>query len=359
MKRIVLLHIVALCLFVSCSDKHNNAVLLNNFTTPKEEHPEWTALFTGKYEITPLETTTECLVGQIDKIVKIQGHYYISSSGGQSILHFNEQGKFVSTLNKSGQGPEEYHRIEDFDVYEIDGSTEVWISDNHSLKIYDASDFSFKYQIPYSFMIHKFKRLDNSHILLVTGQSEKILTLTDKAGNILSEYLKKKIPYIMFRPVQFVACGSDYLFQLGISNAYVAFNPETETFREGIFSQDKSYLSKDRLLESFNINRMDFILDANRGSYINNLVSLRDIIWAQTHHAGKNFLTKSQDGQTTSTGFTYGSILSTISVGESDNSVLLYATPDQLSDYWKDIFDKFGNKVDCQQEDNPCIVEFF
>ena len=210
-----------------------------------------------------------------------------------------------------------------------------------------------------SYVIHKFKRLDNSHILLVTGQNENTLTLTDKEGKILSDYLKKEIPFIMFRPVQFIACGSDYLFQLGISNTYVAFNSETETFREGVFTQDQSYLSKEQLLESFKIDGMDFILKANQGSYINNLVSLRDIIWVQTHNNGQNFLTKIQNGQAVSTKFTYGSVLSTISVADSDNSVLLYANPEQLSEYGNDLFDKFGNKINCHAEDNPCIIEFF
>ena len=360
MNRTVFLLVTLLCLYLSCTEKkQEEKILLENFPTPKEMHPRWSDLFTDKSEITPLETTSECLVGQIDKIKKFKGHYYISSSGGQSILHFNEKGKFVSVLSKQGQGPEEYQRIEDFDICETEGTTEIWISDNISLKVYDAADLSFKFKIPYSYVIHKFKRLDNSHILLVTGQNENTLTLTDKEGKILSDYLKKEIPFIMFRPVQFIACGSDYLFQLGISNTYVAFNTETETFREGVFTQDQSYLSKEQLLESFKIDGMDFILKANQGSYINNLVSLRDIIWVQTHNNGQNFLTKIQNGQAVSTEFTYGSILSTISVSDSDNSVLLYANPEQLSEYGNDLFDKFGNKINCHAEDNPCIIEFF
>lgn len=97
-------------------------------------------------------------------------------------------------MNRQGQGPEEYPRIEDFDVCEADGKTEVWISDNKSLKVYDATDFSFKRKISYPFVIHKFKKMENSHVLLVTGQNENILTLVDKEGEIIAEYLKKKYP---------------------------------------------------------------------------------------------------------------------------------------------------------------------
>lgn len=244
-------------------------------------------------------------------------------------------------------------------MYEIEGQMEVWISDNQSLKVYDAFDFSFKYKIPYSFMIHKFKRLENSHILLVTGQSENILTLTDNRGNVLSEYLKKEIPFIMFRSIQFVAYGSNYLYQLGISNAYITFDPKTETFREGQFLKDNSYLSDKQLLELFSTYGTDFIMEANKGSYINNVLGMRDIVWIQTCNSGKNYLTKVQGEQTVSTEFSYGTVLSTISVGDSDDSILLYITPDQLSEYGKEVADKFGNKIEGKMEDNPYILEYF
>lgn len=359
MKHIFILLAVLSGLLVSCSDSKTGNMILIKDLSPKESHPEWTTLFTDRYEITPLETTPECLVGQIDKIRKFRGDYYILSSNGSSILHFDTNGKFVSVLDKQGLGPEEYPRIEDFDIYEIDGKTEVWISDNQSLKVYDAADFSYKYKIAYPFVIHKFKRLENSHILLVTGQNEKILTLTDQKGKILSEYLRKEIPYIMFRPVQFVSCGSDYLFQLGISNAFVAFNPQTETFRMGRYTNNESYLSEKQLLELFQIHDNSFILEANKGSYINNLITLGDTFWIQTHQNGKNYLTKIKGEQSVSTEFAYGTTLATISDTESDNSILLYITPDQLAETEKDVFDKFGNKITVGIEDNPYLLEFF
>lgn len=73
MNRTVFLFVTLLCLCFSCTGKkQEEKVLLENFSTPKEMHPGWSDLFTDKSEITPLETTSECLVGQIDKIKKIQ-----------------------------------------------------------------------------------------------------------------------------------------------------------------------------------------------------------------------------------------------------------------------------------------------
>ncbi|WP_244155099.1 6-bladed beta-propeller [Parabacteroides massiliensis] len=327
--------------------------------SPKESRPTWTKLFSDRYEITPLETTSSCLIGQIDKIRKFRNHYYILSSNGKTIHHFDKDGKFVSSLNRQGQGPEEYPRIEDFDVCEADGKTEVWISDNKSLKVYDATDFSFKRKMSYPFVIHKFKKMENSHVLLVTGQNENILTLVDEEGKIIAEYLKKEIPYIMFRPVQFVAYKSGYLFQLGISNTFVSFNPQAEQFQMGHYVGGKKFLTEKLLLEMFQTHGVDFILEANKYSYINNMISLGNIIWLQTHQGGKNYLTKVEGGETVSTQFSYGTTLSTISDTESDDSILLYIMPDRLSEHPEDVFDKFGNKIICKMEDNPCILEFF
>lgn len=359
MKTIILLAFVSFLLISCDNNKRQQSVLLGQFTTAKEMHPEWETLFTEKYSVTPLETKADCLIGQIDKIKKMNRHYYILSSNGQSIFHFNEQGKFVSSLNKMGQGPEEYHHIEDFDVYEIDGQMEVWVSDNTSLKVYDASDFTFKYKIAYPFIIHKFRRLESSHILLITGQNENILTLTDKDGNIISEYLKKEIPFIMFRPVQFVAYKNKYLFQLGISNSFVLFNPQTETFQKCILTEEKSYLSETQLLDMFNRFGTDFIMEANKGSYINNILSLNDVVWIQTSQNGENYITKVTKGQIVSTVFSYGSVLSTITTGDSDDSILLYITPDQISDNTTGFINRLGSKIDSQTEDNPYILEFF
>ena len=105
---------------------------------------------------------------------------------------------------------------------------------------------------------------------------------------------------------------------------------------------------------------MEFIREANKGSYINNIIPLNETFWIQTYYAGKKYITKiEKDGKTTSTEYSYGTFVSTITVGDSENSLLLYLTPDQLLDNEKQYTDRDGNEIICQIDDNPCIVEFF
>lgn len=360
MKKISLILTVILIILTSCANSEESSnVLLEGLTVPKENHSTLSTLFTETLTITALETTDESLIGQIDKIVKFKGDYYICSSNGRHIHHFNSDGEFVSSLKRQGAGPEEYHRIEDFDVYEVNGKTEVWISDNQSLKIYDASDFSFKYKIPYTFMIHKFKRIDESRILLVTGNSEHILTVSDDEGNVVSEYLEKEIPFIMFRANQFIAFKSSYLFQLGVANAFVEYNPVTNTFQKGVFSKEKEFITDKELLDLFEANGIDYLGKIRDGIYISNMVMNNETLWISINKNRKRYISRYFNGEMVSTEITRNSILTSFLMGVSDESILLYATADQLLACKDELLDKYRNKITDSIDDNPYILEFF
>lgn len=104
MNRTVFLLVTLLCLYLSCTEKkQEEKILLENFPTPKEMHPRWSDLFTDKSEITPLETTSECLVGQIDKIKKFKATIiFLHPAAINPALQ--GKGKFVSVLSKQGKG---------------------------------------------------------------------------------------------------------------------------------------------------------------------------------------------------------------------------------------------------------------
>ena len=131
-------------LLSSCSDQKATKIALIADLSPEESRPTWTELFSDRYEITLLETTSGSLIGQIDKIRKFRNHYYVLSSNGKTIHHSTRMENSYRLWTGKDKGRKKYPRIEDFDVCEADGKTEVWISDNKSLKVYDATDFSFK-----------------------------------------------------------------------------------------------------------------------------------------------------------------------------------------------------------------------
>ena len=341
---------------LSCGSPQQQA-LVQALSIPHEDDAKWTELFTDRYVVVPLQTDSACMVGVIDKIKKQGGDYYIASSG--STLHrFNKEGRWVCTLDRRGQGPEEYIRIEDFDVYKIAGRTEIWISDNKNLKMYDADTGDFIRKISFPYLIYKFRRLPQGDILLVTGQNDHLLTLVDAEGRELSTCLEKEIPFVMFRPVQWVRYGQNYLFQLGISNGYVLFDTESESFSRGVYSGESSYLSENDLISLFDSQGIEFIREANKHTYLSNVITAGRRIWFEIYHAGRLYLSTIVDGGMLSTEMEKGSPLSTFVIGDSESSLLLYLQPDQLQESGVALVDAAGHQIQVQPDDNPILVDF-
>ncbi len=62
----------------------------------------------------PLETNDSLLLKYIRKIIKVGDSYFVLS--GNSIVRFNDEGMFLSKLERIGKGPGEYSGINDFDI---------------------------------------------------------------------------------------------------------------------------------------------------------------------------------------------------------------------------------------------------
>ena len=202
--------------------------------------------------------------------------------------------------------------------------------------------------------------MNNSHILLVTGQDEYILTLANENSQVLKQYLKKEIPYLMFRPVQFPEYNGLYLYQLGLANEFVSFDIQNETFNQGYYTSNRNYLSAGELLDMFSSKGTDFVQNANQKNYLCNFYGLENKIWIHSNIGETNYLSKIETGKIiTSTQFSYGTILSTAFTGESDDSILLYILPEQQEECNEALSLKGEERLNINLSDNPCLLEFF
>ena len=66
--------------------------------------------------VLPLEMKEDFIVGEVSKMNFMDSLCFILDKKTNSIYSFNELGTHVGTLNKHGQGPEEYLSIYDFDI---------------------------------------------------------------------------------------------------------------------------------------------------------------------------------------------------------------------------------------------------
>ena len=129
-------------------------------------------------ELIPLETNNDVLIGSIRKCLIHQDNFYIFD-GQQNILWiFDETGKYVSKINKRGQGPGEYSLIYDMIINSFTGNVDL-LSPFGSIYSYDLSGnhkrtIQVADQTPQSVLraVHRFEALDeNSYALLALYNS--------------------------------------------------------------------------------------------------------------------------------------------------------------------------------------------
>ena len=117
----VILYLTCLLLFISCGNK-NSKVYKNTdgYISLVFEEQSSSIFFSdsifGKTEMTPLETTDDCLVGQSPELKSDDNYFFILDYQQEFILRFDKSGKFINQIGRRGGGPEEYNGIEDYDI---------------------------------------------------------------------------------------------------------------------------------------------------------------------------------------------------------------------------------------------------
>lgn len=362
------------CFFAfSCKEEVKYRSLLNEDTlfVPVNKEVKLSELFSDQYKIIPLETKEESLIGRINKVVKFKDEYYVLSND-RMVFHFDRKGKFLSVLDKQGEGPAEYTYVGDFDVYDVQGKTEIWLCDFNSIKIYDGETLQYNRNIKYSQVINKFKRMQDGTILLMTGQGDKSITLSDEKGVVLADYLDREIPFLLFHSVQFVPNDSNFLFQLGLSNSYVLYSPQMRQFEKVLLSNDPTLLNEKKLLDLFDKHKQDFITGTYDYTCAYSIKSFRNKTWVDLNVKGRKYLTVLQPDQSKISvpyktkgsitndlfNLTDMSFLSTIAESDSPNSLLFVLNPD-LFEESNNVLDENGSLLSISSEDNPCILEFY
>ncbi len=89
----------------------------------------------------PLETTSQSLIGTIRKVEVLDSTIFVMDNSG-SIVSFSKDGRYISRLNRKGNGPQEYSNISDFYI-------DV---DDRSVVILDSSGDVFKYDFNNNFL---------------------------------------------------------------------------------------------------------------------------------------------------------------------------------------------------------------
>lgn len=139
-------------------------------------------------KIVPLETKPECLVAKAATgyIQLVGNNLFIPCTEG--LLQFTDEGKFVRSVAKRGQGPGEYTMIRY--IASSESSQQVYIMDHGKILIYSVDGtFRKENKIP---LCWQFTLLNDStyvgYIYNNTGQKKNKLTITNQQGDTLNTF---------------------------------------------------------------------------------------------------------------------------------------------------------------------------
>ncbi len=167
----------------------------------------------SSYALVPLETTEESLVGEVMKIVKENGMYYLACDG-RNILMFDGQGKYRGQIDRIGAGPGEYRHVVDFDVL----GERIAVLDADKVYFYTLEgDFVRTVALP--FLGTNLKLLPEGKMLLCTSREDKAIAVVDSTGGEIARYLDFTEPIALRKLQAFVPYDGRIFFQNG---AYTA-----------------------------------------------------------------------------------------------------------------------------------------
>ncbi len=101
-----------------------------------------------QFEFYPLETTTDCLIGQAFRIRLFENRWYVADYATKKLFVFNKAGKHLFTIDARGNSPQEYVSLDFFTVNPYDKNIEI--VDNYGraiLKFDSKGEFVSKHQI--------------------------------------------------------------------------------------------------------------------------------------------------------------------------------------------------------------------
>lgn len=167
--------------------------------------------FISEIDFIALETSDECTIGDINKVLSDEGSYIIHDKDNHAIFRFDEEGKFLNRIGVIGRGPQEY--TESWDVSLDRLKKEVSVLDLAGRKIlrykYDGTFVGSK----------KMKFLYKQHEYTVTGFVTHTQGSSNKATPEVDGYC------LAFSDEDHNVTGTAIADKKDIKNSYSTENP--------------------------------------------------------------------------------------------------------------------------------------
>lgn len=189
-----------------------------------------------EFEFISLETNTNSIFGEINKLVVHDKKYFIlDKMRTKKILVFNEDGTFIHTIGKIGNGPGEYINIEDFTIDHEKEQLVVLTYPSTIIKYNYDGDFIDKIKLTSKSVFWNIESYKNGYVCSTNQQSaigDNLIHFYDKEftlNNSLIDPLSFQIPLPPFisNPIQ-KANNNLYYFDNFTSTLYSNITNEME-----------------------------------------------------------------------------------------------------------------------------------
>ncbi len=184
MKRYCLLIFILVTICVSCKDRRpdgqiGRAEIIIDLDSLAKKSP--LGIFESKDErYIPLQTIEESLIGDIKKVIYRDGRFYINDRTSDKIVVFDNNGKYITNIDKKGRGPNEYLKIDDFCV---DNNMNVIVYCNMTVKLlkYIYPDYKQAETVMLDKKVLKVQTVGNSifvsSVINITDKNRKFIPL--------------------------------------------------------------------------------------------------------------------------------------------------------------------------------------
>ncbi len=172
------------------NSKANTVIKINNI--PKIKSVKYSDLFES-IRIVKLETTSESLIGRIDKILHYHDMFFILDQvNSKSVLVFDSNGKYLRKIGNNGRGPGEYDEPNDIAIDRFNNNLIVYQHTGKKLLTY-SFDGAFLEEIKLKFYIKSFNIINRDAIAVyfdngpdTPNESKYNMLIINKKGKVLN-----------------------------------------------------------------------------------------------------------------------------------------------------------------------------
>lgn len=212
-----------------------------------------------KVEYIPLQTDSNCLIGNLwdNGIVRSSKYFFLTV--GDNLLQYALDGKFIRAIGSVGGGPGEYNWISDIDA--SDRSHRLFVADIGKMNVYDTESGDFICSYPMDDATFQFKMKNDSTLFRFlynsTGRVNIRVLISDTHGDTLRAYPRHDLFDVKEGMVFMIAssddrfmyrCGNDICYRENYNDTIFTVT-EQELIPRYVFDLGKYHLPSDYRFE--------------------------------------------------------------------------------------------------------------